>query len=308
MTGPKSAAARLHELLSRDGKITICPGVYDGLTARLALREGFDCLYVTGAGTAVSRLGMPDLGVITLNEMLENAAMIASLDRTVPVIADADTGYGGPIMVARTVKSYITAGIAAMHLEDQVQTKRCGHLAGKELVDEETFLSRIRAAVLAREEMRQTLGQDIVLIARTDALQQLGYSEACGRLRKAIEIGADVGFLEGPTSLDQCRQICIDLAPTPVLLNSVPGGATPHMTSQEAQQMGFKLIIYPGLALTAVYESTSAACAQLKGTGDMKVTERQKQEGVKGLFNAVGLVECVKFDKAAGGFAFAKGV
>lgn len=121
---------------------------------------------------------MPDLGVVTLNEMLENAAMIASLDRTVPVTADADTGYGGPIMVARTIESYTTAGIAGMHLEDQVLRKRCGHLAGKELVDEATFLARIRAAVLAREEMRLTTGQDIVIIARTDALQLHGYDEA----------------------------------------------------------------------------------------------------------------------------------
>ncbi|KAF1817568.1 Phosphoenolpyruvate/pyruvate domain-containing protein [Eremomyces bilateralis CBS 781.70] len=308
--GFKSATARLRELLSRDDHITICPGVYDGLTARIALRGNFDCLYMTGAGTAASRLGMPDLGLVTMNDMLTNAAMIASLDRTVPLIADADTGYGGPVMVARTVKSYIAAGIAGLHLEDQVLSKRCGHLLGKEIVDEDTFLSRIRAAVIAREEMKASIGEvagDIVLIARTDSLQSLGFDEAIKRLKMAIEVGADVAFLEGPTDVDQCRRACRVLAPTPVLLNNVPGGVTPDLTAKEAQELGFKLMIYPGLMLTAVYDSCTASSAELKSTGTVKLTERQ-MEGPKALFTTCGLLECIQLDKKAGGQAYSSGV
>ena len=172
-------AARLRELLADWSKIMVCPGVYDGLTARIAINTGFHCLCMTGAGTTVSRLGMPDLGIATLNDVCDNAAMIASLDRRVPLIADADTGYGGPIMVKRTVEQYMKAGIAALYLEDQAQTKRCGHLAGKELVDQEVYLSRIKAAVMGREQHHG----DIIIIARTDALQSLWYEAAVKRLR-----------------------------------------------------------------------------------------------------------------------------
>jgi 2-methylisocitrate lyase-like PEP mutase family enzyme len=260
----------------------------------------------TGAGTAASRLGMPDLGLVTMNDMLANAAMISSLDRRVPIIADADTGYGDSNMVARTVKSYIAAGVAGLHLEDQVLSKRCGHLLGKEVVDEATFLTRIRAAVMAREEMRATIGEagDIVIIARTDALQVAGFDDAVHRLEKAVEVGADVAFLEGPTSVDQCRRVCERLAPTPVLLNMVPGGVTPDLSAREAQDIGFKLIIYPGLMLAAVYESCADAAAELKNTGTIQVTGRLKKEGPKGLFTVCGLVDCMEFDKKAGGKAY----
>jgi 2-methylisocitrate lyase-like PEP mutase family enzyme len=254
---------------------------------------------------------MPDLGVITMNDMLTNAAMIASLDRTVPLIADADTGYGGPIMVARTVKSYIAAGVAGMHLEDQVLSKRCGHLLGKEVVDEDVFLSRIRAAVLAREEMKADIGDeagDIVLIARTDSLQVNGFDDAIGRLKKAIEIGADVAFLEGPTTVEQCQRACEMLAPAPVLLNMVAGGVTPNLTASDAKKIGFKIIIYPGLMLTAVYDACTTASAELKDTGTIKLSERQKKEGPKALFGVCGLTECMEFDKKAGGTSYTNGV
>jgi len=307
-TDPKTAVARLRELLADKDKLIVCPGVYDGFTARIALREGFDCLYMTGAGTAASKLGMPDLGIVTLNDILENASMIASLDRTVPVIADADTGYGGPIMVGRTVRSYIQAGVAGMHLEDQVTTKRCGHLGNKELVDAETYYSRIRAAVLAREEMRRTTGGDIVLIARTDALQSFGYDEAVKRLKKCIEIGVDVAFLEGPTTLEQCKLVCKDLAPAPVLLNMVPGGVTPQMTVQEAKEIGFRIMIHPGLALSAVIKSVTASLKELKSTGMVALTEEDLKSGVKSIFTVCGLIECMEFDKAAGGSSYTKGV
>ena len=251
---------------------------------------------------------MPDLGIATMNDMLSNAAMIASLDRKTPVIADADTGYGGPLNVARTVKSYITSGVAGLHLEDQVVTKRCGHLLGKEIVDQDTFISRIKAAVMARNEMREAIGTDagdIVIIARTDSLQVAGFDEAIERLEKAVNAGADVAFLEAPTSIEQCKIACARLAPTPVLLNMVPGGLTPHFSTAEAEATGFKLIIHPGLMLAAVYEGCTAASAQLKATGSVQVSG---SHGPKDLFTVCGLKEYIAFDQATKELSSGKGV
>ena len=303
------AATKLRQLLQEEGKTIFCPGVYDGITARLALKEDFDCLYMTGAGTAASRLGEPDLGMATMDDMVKNAGMIASLDRSVPVIADADTGYGGPLMVARTVRAYISAGVAAMHLEDQVLNKRCGHLANKELVDEDTYLSRIRAAVMARDEMRKVSGgsADIVIIARTDSIQSLGYEAAVSRLRNAVLAGADVVFPEGMTSLDQCSRACKDLAPTPVLLNMVAGGVTPDLSVQEANKLGFNIVIFPSVALDPVSEMVGRAMRELKEKQMPVVSETRRKAGVKYLFNILGLQERMAFDAAAGGNSFAQG-
>lgn len=296
---PMTAVARLRELLADTSKIIIAPGVYDGLTARIALAENFSCLYMTGAGTTMSRLGMADLGVATFNDMRDNAGMIAGLSRTVPLIADADTGYGGPLMVGRTVTAYIQQGVAALHFEDQVQTKRCGHLVGKEIVDEDIFISRIRAAVMARE---QSLG-DIVIIARTDALQTYGYDNAVVRLKKAIAAGADVAFLEGPTSVEQCQQVCKDLAPIPVLLNMVQGGVTPDLSPEEARVLGFRIIIFPGLALGPVHEAVSKSMKHLRSKG----TVQPSALGIRELFETCGLREAMAFDVSAGGKSFSSG-
>lgn len=197
-------------------------------------------------------------------------------------------------MVGRAVEQYIYAGVAGFHIEDQVTTKRCGHLRGKEIVDEETWYSRIRAAVNARAKT----GRDIVIIARTDALQSLGYEAAVGRLRGALGLGADAAFLEGFESEDHGRRVCRDLAPAPVVLNMVQGGVTPHFTAQEARQCGFKLVIYPGLALGPVYRSVMAACVQLKETGDV---DEGDASGPKEIFTTCGLKEAVQFDLDAGG-------
>lgn len=307
-TRPQSAASRLRDMISEEGSIIACPGVYDGLTARIALAQGFKCIYLTGAGTAASRLGAPDLGLVTMNDMLANASMIASLDRTVPLIADADTGYGGPPMIARTVKSYISAGVAGMHIEDQVLMKRCGHLGGKEIVPREEYYSRIRAAVMARGEERQTTGGDVVIIARTDALQSYGFDEAMERLKTCIELGADVAFLEGVTSREEARRACEILEGTPVLFNNVPGGASPDLTVEEAREIGYRIVIYPGLGLNAVMQSVTAAYQELHETGNVHVSEDQAKAGVKRMFNVVGLQECIAFDAKAGGSAYSKGV
>jgi 2-methylisocitrate lyase-like PEP mutase family enzyme len=271
----------------------------------------------------MSRLGMPDLGVATLNDMRDHAGMIASLDRSVPLIADMDTGYGGeligetdsanllmrvstgPLMVGRAVEQYINAGIAGFHIEDQVVNKRCGHLKGKELVSEAEWYARIRAAVHSRAKT----GRDIVIVARTDALQSLGYEMALKRLKGALELGADAAFLEGVESKEQGRRICADLAPAPVMLNMVEGGVTPHFTSQEAKEHGFKFIVYPGLALAPVYQSVAAACKQLKETGDAGNTyQGTPGQGPRELFMTCGLKEAIEFDVAAGGELYKKGV
>ena len=149
---------------------------------------------------------------------------------------------------------------------------------------------------------------DIVLIARTDALQSFGFEEAIERLEGCVEIGVDAVFLEGVTSIEQCREVCRIMAPTPVLLNLVPGGVTPDVSVEEARELGFKIVIYPGLAMTAVYAAVSEACEGLKRKGKVEVQEQQRKGGVKGLFELAGLKECMEFDERAGGQSYAKGV
>ncbi|KAJ5095716.1 Pyruvate/Phosphoenolpyruvate kinase [Penicillium alfredii] len=296
-----SAATSLRRSLEDPNAFIAAPGVYDGLSARVALEAGFDALYMTGAGTAASVHGQADLGICTLNDMRANAEMLANLAPTKPLIADADTGYGGPIMVARTTEQYARAGVAGFHIEDQVQTKRCGHLSGKLLVDQATFTTRIRAAVQAR----QRLESDIVVIARTDALQSHGYAESLARLRAARDAGADVGFLEGISSRDMARQVVRDLAPWPLILNMVEHGATPSLSAAEAREMGFRLIIFPfatlGPALTAMRE----ALKKLKRDGlpglDSELTPQM-------LFRVCGLDDSLRLDAEAGGAAFEGGV
>lgn len=233
--------------------------------------------------------------------MRAHAEMIANLDPSVPLIADADTGYGGPIMVARTTQQYARSGVAALHIEDQVQTKRCGHLGGKILVDTDTFVARIRAAVQAR----QRVGSDIVVIARTDALQRHGYDECLARLRAARDAGADVGFLEGVTSKDMARQAVRDLAPWPLLLNMVEHGATPSISAAEAREMGFKIIIFPFAALAPAYTAIRAGMEKLKREGLPGAGEELTPQM---LFRVCGLDESVRIDEEAGGSAFAGGV
>lgn len=204
-------------------------------------------------------------------------------------------------MVHRTVTEYIRAGVAALHLEDQPTTKRCGHLRNKQLVSEDEYISRVRAAVNARK----LSGRDIVLIARTDALATLGYDQAISRLKGAIELGMDIAFLEGVTSRDQARQVCEDLKPTPVLFNAVAGGVSPDLSVAEAQELGFRLIIFPGFALGPVYGAVSAAAQHLKETGSPLPSG---QSGPRELFNVVGLREALAVDMASGGGNFAQGV
>ncbi|KAI3618981.1 oxaloacetate acetylhydrolase [Moniliophthora roreri] len=280
-------ATRLRQLLARPGTI-IAPGVCDGISARCALEAEFDCLYQSGAATTASRLGQPDLAMATLNDFVDAAATICSLDPTKPVIADADTGFGGPNMIARTVTQYARIGLAGLHLEDQVQTKRCGHLLGKQLVSREEFATRIRAAVI---------------IARSDAAQgDGGVDEALARLKLASEAGADVLFLEGVSSKEDLKRTVSFFAPKPVLLNSVTGGFTPSFTADEAKALGVKLIIYPLITAVPMAHSVRAALQSLKQTGS-DVTAA-KGMGPRQFFQVMGLDAALNLDKQAGATSF----
>jgi len=207
-------------------------------------------------------------------------------------------------MVGRTTEQYIQAGVAAFHLEDQVLNKRCGHLKNKELVDEEVYLSRIRAAVNARAKS----GSDIVIVARTDSLRSLGYEVAVCRLKAAVAVSADVGFLEGFNYIEEGRRVCAEMAPTPVLLTMVAGGVTPKLSVAEAKDMGFKITIYPAFAIEPVYQVVAAVAKELKETGDLKYGEAFKWKGPKELFEVCELNESIEFDVAAGGKLYSNGV
>lgn len=252
----------------------------------------------------MSRLGFADMGLATLTEMHQNATMLASLSPTTPLIADADTGYGGPLMVARTVASYMRSGVAGLHIEDQPINKRCGHLQGKQLVDLDEYRTRIRAARLAREQA----GGDIVIIARTDALQSQGYDEAAKRLKAAVEEGADVAFLEGVTSEEDARRICADLAPTPCLFNNVPAGVSPDFNVEQCKELGYKMAIFPLLACEVVYPAVRKAVRQMMQLGSVKsVEEDGKRYGPRELFEVCGLDELIDFDLKAGGLSYKNG-
>jgi 2-methylisocitrate lyase-like PEP mutase family enzyme len=249
-------AARMRELLRRDGMV-VAPGAYDCITARLIERAGFDAVYMTGAGTAAT-LGYPDFGLVTMSEMVANARRIAAAVG-VPVIADADTGYGNELNVVRTVREYDAAGVAGIHIEDQGFPKKCGHLDDKEIVPREDWLAKLRAAVSARRD------PDFLVIARTDARAVLGFDEAVVRGNAALAAGADMVFLEAPQTLEEVAAVP-RLVKGPCLLNVVKGGKTPDLDLGEAERMGYKLAIVPGLLIKSVVGVCEEALAALAVT------------------------------------------
>ncbi|KAF4584931.1 hypothetical protein EYR40_001757 [Pleurotus pulmonarius] len=245
-------------------------------------------------------MGQPDLAIATLNDFVGSAQMVCSLDPTCPVIADADTGFGGPAMVARTVTQYSRCGVAGLHIEDQVQTKRCGHLLGKQVVSREEFITRIRAAVIARDSIPG--GSDFVVIGRTDSAQVLGMEEAVERLKLAAAAGADVCFIEGVKSKDLLEKTVAALAPKPVLVNVISGGLTPPFTYKEAEEMGAKIIIFSLVSCVAMVHACRAAMQSLKKTG----TDFVSAQGMdpKAFFKVMGLDPVIEMDAKAGGSAF----
>lgn len=235
----------------------IAPGAYDAIGARLIAQAGFPAVYMTGAGVCAAR-GYPDFGLLTMTEMADSAGLMArAVD--VPLIADADTGYGNELNVTRTVREYQSRGVAAIHIEDQVAPKRCGHLEGKDVVSSGEFASKIAAAVEARGP------RGMVIIARTDARAVNGLDNAMRRASAALEAGADMAFVEAVQSLDE-----LALVPRrihgPCVLNVVPGGKTPSVDLREAQAMGYKLAILPATILNATVEGADAALLAIKTT------------------------------------------
>lgn len=248
------ATTRLRRQLAGPGML-VAPGAYDGIGARLIEQAGFSALYMTGAGTAAAH-GLPDYGLLSMSEMVANAARIAAAS-PLPLIADGDTGYGNELNVVRTVQEHERAGTAGLHIEDQVAPKRCGHLDGKELVPLEDFLAKIRAAVATRRD------PDFLVIARTDARSVAGFDEAVHRANAALGAGADMAFVESPESLDEVRLVPQRVA-GPCLLNMVWGGKTPVIGLDDAEAMGYRLAILPGLLLKSAYGAFDAALAALR--------------------------------------------
>jgi len=249
-----SPAHTLRHLLDEPGML-VAPGAYDAIGARLIEQAGFKAAYMTGAGTSLAR-GYPDLGLLTMREMVDNAEAMAR-SCAIPLIADADTGFGNELNVTRCVTEYETRGVAAIHLEDQVMPKRCGHTDGKELVSRQEFIAKIRAAVAARQN------PDFMLIARTDARAVVGMQEAIWRANAALDAGADMAFVEAPQTLDEVAQVPKSVH-GPCLLNVVPGGRTPISNLQDAKDLGYKLAILPGFMLMASIDSGDAALAALQ--------------------------------------------
>ena len=280
---------RLRQLLARPGVI-MAPGVADALNAKLVARHGFEAIYMTGAGTSAVRLGMPDVGLLTMTEMVDNAGRIAD-SSGLPLIADADNGYGGVLNVRRTIQAYERAGVAALHIEDQVMPKRCGHLMGKQLVPATEMTAKIRAAVDARSDA------DFVVIARTDAVAVEGFGAALERAERYREAGADVLFVEAPNA-EQLPQIAPRLK-APLLYNMATSGKTPFLGRDEIERLGFKLIIYPNWVMLAAIRAANQVLATLKETGTIAGIAREVPT-FKEFFDLLGMPDVQALEASYG--------
>lgn len=260
LSGPTEPRARLRALLAGGGPV-VAPGAYDALSARLVEQAGFDVVYMTGFGTTASLIGRPDVGLLTGSEMVDNARrIVAAVD--VPVIADADTGYGNAINVVRTVQLYEQAGVAGLHLEDQVNPKKCGHMSGKAVIDADEMAGKIRAAVAARRD------PDLLLIARTDAAAVEGLDAAIARARVYADAGADVLFVEAPTSEADIARVATELSGVaPLVFNWAEGGRTPAIPLDRIAELGFSLVLYPIGTLLAATAGIRSLLETLRADG-----------------------------------------
>ena len=249
---------KFRQLLNQPGIIQ-APGSYDCLTAKLIQQAGFPAVYMTGAGTSVAQLGYPDLGLATMTDMIANAASITDI-LDVPLIADADTGYGGILNVRRTVRQYERAGVAAIHIEDQEMPKRCGHLDDKKVVSTEDMVQKIRAAVDSRTD------DDFTIIVRTDSIAVTGWEDAMVRCEEYIKAGADALFVEALRTSEEVEQVGKNIS-VPLLYNFVESGKSPLLSAADLEKFGFKIVIYPASALLAVTRVVEKIMAQLKETG-----------------------------------------
>ena len=277
---------RLRHLLRQPG-IIVAPGAYDCLTAKIIQQAGFPAVYMTGAGTSVARLGYPDLALATMTEMIANAANIVGAVE-VPVIADADTGFGGVLNIRRTVQQYERSGVAAIHIEDQEFPKRCGHLDGKRVIPTEDMVRKIRAAVDAR------IDEDLIIIVRTDALAVTGWDDTMQRCQEYIQAGADVLFVEALRTPEEAQRVVRNFD-VPLLYNFVESGKSPLIPVPELQRLGFKLVIFPVSALLTVCQAVSNLMQELKTQGTT-ANSMQHMVSLESCFETVGLSEMLALD------------
>ena len=258
--------ARLKARLSQG--LVIAPGAYDALSARIAVQQGAEAVYMTGFGVAGSLLGVPDIGLVSAAEMVERVRALSAATAPVPLIADGDNGHGGIANVDRIVRLYEQAGAAAIQLEDQVLPKRCGHMDGKEVVPRAEFVEKIRAAVSARND------DDFLIIARTDARGPLGLDEALDRADAYRTAGADLLFVEAPQSAAELRTVADRLKGAPLVANMVEDGKTPLLAPGELAAMGYRLILFPISALLATARAAQRAYASVIAGKPLQIQER----------------------------------
>jgi len=251
-------STRVHRILDQVGSIAF-PGVFDTLSAKLAKQTGFPMAFISGYSVAATAIGEPDMGLLTQTEMIDQARRVCnSVD--IPIIVDADTGYGNPLNVYRTVKELIAAGAAGCFLEDQVWPKKCGHMRNKRIIDRDEYVQKIRAAVEARGSA------DFFIVARTDSLAPAGIDEAVARITAAREAGADASFVEAPPSLELLAEIGRRV-PKPAVANMLEGGKTPVLPREQLADMGFQLIVYPLTAIYAVARAIETIYKKLRADG-----------------------------------------
>jgi 2,3-dimethylmalate lyase len=284
----KEKAKALRMLLG--GKeIIVAPGAIDALSARLIEQAGFPAVYVSGAGIASSRLGVPDIGLTTLNEVADSAKQIIQVTH-VPVICDIDTGFGNAINVIRTIREFEMIGAAGVHIEDQITPKRCGHIERKQLISQEEMVKKIEACVYAREN------DDFVIIARTDAIAVKGFEDAISRAKAYGKAGADVLFVEAPRNVEEMKKITELLGDKPLMINMVvKGGKTPVLPVKELEAIGFKIAHYPNLAWTAAIKAMQLVLKELRDNG--YVEDEEKLVSFQEMFEVVGISSFRKLEQ-----------
>ena len=259
LTRRPGAAARLRALLE-SGQTIVAPGAFDPLAARLVEEAGFPAVYMTGFGTSAALIGRPDVGLLTMTEMAGNAGRIAACV-DIPVIADADTGYGNPLNVIRTVGAYEAAGVAGIHIEDQVAPKKCGHMEGKQVIGAQEMAEKVRAAVDARAQ------PEFVIIARTDARAVEGLEAAIERGRLYRDAGADVLFIEAVVSEAEAEEVARAFPGVPLLFNWAEGGKTPPIGLERLTQLGYRIVIFPISTLLAATAAMRRILREIAETG-----------------------------------------
>src|SRR6476660_3591451 len=249
------ATTRVGEILRERGSI-VFPGVYDTLSAKIVEQVGFPMSFISGYSVAATSFGEPDLGLLTQTEIVERARRVCGAVK-IPIIVDADTGYGNPLNVIRTVQELIAAGAAGCFLEDQQWPKKCGHMRGKRVIEREEYIDKIRAAVEAKA------GRDFFIVARTDALAAVSLEEALARVIEAREAGADASFVEAPESKEQMAEIG-KRAPRPIVANMIEHGRTPVLPKEELVKLGYQLILYPLAGIFAAAKALEDVYQKLK--------------------------------------------